>query len=315
MEPNDVKHEKPTKDVITNSVQNDECRETPLSILNRDLQSKEIKQELIDMNDNIDTTKGEMYQQLVRIECKLEHNRLTEADVSNWLLKERENLEPGITPKVTRSKPQVAKKRTHKLSRLSKSNKKRYKINSDANAQTNSKIVPPSGNDGDIDDNICSKTEGSTSNVVTDNVNTDIPEPNDEPMTNTATTITVTGSNSPEVTEPITEPMTNTATTETVTGLNSTEVTVLITETVQVNNNTEVGTYSDSTIDYEHSEEILKNANTKVTSPKAAHLNGEHSKSESNGEPDLIIRRKRHHKRVKYIKSSASECDSDESTH
>ena len=76
------------------------------------MQSKEIKQELIYMNDNIDTTKGEMYQQLVRIECKLEHNLLTEADVSNWLLKERENLEPGTTPKVTRSKPQVAKKQT-----------------------------------------------------------------------------------------------------------------------------------------------------------------------------------------------------------
>ena len=106
MEPNGDKQEQPITDAISNSVQNDECRETPLSILNRDLQSKEIKQELIDQNDNISTTKGEMYQQLVRIECKLEHNRLTEADVSNWLLKERENLEPGITQKIKASSGQ-----------------------------------------------------------------------------------------------------------------------------------------------------------------------------------------------------------------
>ena len=120
MELNDVKHEQSNADTLSNVVENDECRETPLSILNRDLQSKEIKQELIDLNDNISATKGEMYQQLVRIECKLEHNRLTEDDVSNWLLKERENLEPGITQQVTRSKPQVAKKRTHKLSKTTR---------------------------------------------------------------------------------------------------------------------------------------------------------------------------------------------------
>ena len=99
------------------------------------------------------------------------------------------------------------------------------------------------------------------------------------------------------------------------TGSNSAESTVPITVTAQINNNTEVGIYSDSTIDYEYSEEIVRNDKTTVTLPIAAHLNGEHSKSESNGEPDLIIRRKRHHKRVKYIKSSESECDSDESTH
>ena len=105
-----------------------------------------------------------------------------------------------------RSKPQVAKKRTHKLSRLTKSNKKKCKIKSDAIAQTNSTIVPLSGNDGDINDNICSKTEVITSNVVTDSVTTDIPEPIDEPMISTSTTVNATGSNSTEVIEPFTEP-------------------------------------------------------------------------------------------------------------
>ena len=104
------------KTLPANIAQEDVCKETPMSIMNHDLQSKEIKQELINMNDDIDNTKREMYQQLVRIECKLEHDRLTESDLTNWLLKERENLEPCRIPSPSnkkRSKPQVAKKRTH----------------------------------------------------------------------------------------------------------------------------------------------------------------------------------------------------------
>ena len=133
-------------------------------------------------------------------------------------------------------------------------------------------------------DKTCSKNEGSTSNSVTDTVNTDIPDP----TTNTARTVT--GSNSSEVTEPRNQ-------------------------TVQNNNNIDIGTYSNSTIDYEHPVEIPENANSEITSPEAANSNAEHSKSESNGEPELVICRKRHHKRVKYIKSSDSERDSDENIH
>ena len=151
---------------------------------------------------------------------------------------------------MTRSKPQVAKNRTHKLSWLPKNNNKRYKINNDANASTNSNTVSHSGNNADMDDNKCSKTEGSTSNGVTDNVNADIPDPNDEPMTSTVTTVM--GSNPIKVIEPSTQ-------------------------SVQTNNNNELGAYSDSTINYEHSEKIPENANTEVTLSNEANSNNEHS--------------------------------------
>ena len=136
-------------------------------------------------------------------------------------------------------------------------------------------------------------------------------------MISTSTTINVTGSNSTETRDVITEPKIDTATTDTVTGSNFSEGTIPTAAIAHNNTNTDAAIHSDSTVDYEYSEEIVKNDKSTVNSPVSTHSDGEHTKSESDdeGEPDLVIRRKRQRKRVKYIKSSESEHNSDETFH
>ena len=134
----------------------------------------------------------------------------------------------------------------------------------------------------------------------------------------TSTTDNVTGSNSTETRDVITEPKTDTATTDTVTGSNFSEGTTPNAAIAPHDNtNTDTGIYSDSTVDYEYPEELVKNDKSTVNSPESTHSDGEHTKSEGDdeGEPELVIRRKRQRKRVKYIKSSESDHDSDESFH
>ena len=105
----------------------------------------------------------------------------------------------------------------------------------------------------------------------------------------------------------------NTVTAQIVTGANTVKQTTNATHTAM--NNHESDAYSESTIDYDHTEVVPAKSTPNLSTNTPNGSDAAHNSAESDGETDLVVHRKRHRKRTRYIVRLDSDNASDVSSH